>query len=173
MSIVMALINSLVASHLVPFRVRTVLLKAAGLKVHLRSRIAPGVIIRTNRLVIGRRSTINYGCVLDNRALIAIGQNVGIAIGVRLVTSSHEMTNEFVRAGRTVLAPISIGDGAWIGSGATILPGVTIGPGCVIAAGAVVTKDCEANGLYGGIPARLMRDLSQGRANENVPSTGN
>ncbi|WP_372495087.1 acyltransferase [Nocardioides pinisoli] len=50
-------------------------------------------------------------------------------------------------------------NGAWIGAAVTVLPGVTIGPGCVVAAGSVVTADCQANGLYAGVPARRIRDL--------------
>lgn len=38
--------------------------------------------------------------------------------------------------------------------GVTILPGVTVNDGCVVASGAVVTKDCEAYGIYAGIPAK-------------------
>lgn len=136
------------------------MLRAAGMNVNLRSRVSPGVVIRTNKLVLGRRSTINYHCVIDNRAPVIIGSNVGIAIGVRLITSSHEMGVPSVRAGASTLAPITIGDGAWLGSGVTVLPGVTIGAGCVIAAGAVVTKDCSPHGLYGGIPAKLIRELA-------------
>ena len=63
------------------------------------------------------------------------------------------------RCGDISFLPVSIGDGVWIGAGATVLAGVSIGDGCVIAAGAVVATDCEPNGLYGGIPARRIRDL--------------
>jgi acetyltransferase-like isoleucine patch superfamily enzyme len=31
---------------------------------------------------------------------------------------------------------------------------------CVVAAGAVVTGDCEPDGLYAGVPARRVRDLT-------------
>ncbi|WP_290368283.1 DapH/DapD/GlmU-related protein [Microbacterium sp. Bi121] len=52
---------------------------------------------------------------------------------------------------------MTIGAGAWIGAHATILPGVTVGRGAVVAAGALVTEDCVPNGLYVGVPARLVR----------------
>lgn len=49
---------------------------------------------------------------------------------------------------------VIIEDRAWISSRTVLLPSVHIGEGAVIAAGAVVTKDCEAFGVYGGVPAR-------------------
>ncbi len=34
-----------------------------------------------------------------------------------------------------------------------------IGQGCIVASGAVVTRDCAEHGLYGGIPAKRIKDL--------------
>ena len=42
-----------------------------------------------------------------------------------------------------------------------MLPGVKIKHGSVVAAGAVVTEDCEADTLYGGIPAKILRRLGE------------
>jgi maltose O-acetyltransferase len=64
------------------------------------------------------------------------------------------------RAGDLKAEPVTIGDGAWIGARATILPGVTIGGGAVVAAGSVVTRDLPANVLAGGVPARVIRELT-------------
>ena len=58
-------------------------------------------------------------------------------------------------------APIVIGDRVWIGSNATVLPGVTIGDGAIVAAGAVVTKDVAPNTVVAGVPARLLRPLTE------------
>ena len=42
---------------------------------------------------------------------------------------------------------------------ATVLAGVTIGDGAVVAAGAVVTKDDEPNTIVGSVPARMIKKL--------------
>ena len=59
----------------------------------------------------------------------------------------------------------STGGGAFQGCTAltavTILPGVTVGDGAVVAAGAVVTKDVPAYTVAGGVPARVLRPLTE------------
>lgn len=52
---------------------------------------------------------------------------------------------------------IVIDDDVWIGINVTILSGVHISRGTIIAAGSVVTKDTEPYGIYGGVPARLIK----------------
>ncbi len=52
---------------------------------------------------------------------------------------------------------IVIEDDVWIGYRATILSGVKIGKGAIVGAGAVVTKDLEPYGIYGGVPAKLIK----------------
>lgn len=53
--------------------------------------------------------------------------------------------------------PVIIGNHVWIGDKATILAGVTIGDGAVIAANAVVTKDVPAYCVAAGNPARIIK----------------
>lgn len=160
MSFKMAIINSLGASPLLHFRMRTLMLRGVGADVDFRTQVMPGVVIRTPKLKLGRKSTINYQCVIDNEDHVVIGERVGIAIGVKLITRSHETSDPECRAGVTTFGPITIEDGAFVGSGVTVLPGVTIGAGCVIGANSVVTQNCEPHGLYVGAPAVRLRDLS-------------
>ena len=58
--------------------------------------------------------------------------------------------------------PVKIGDNVWVGARVTILPGVTIGDNVVIAAGSVVTKDCSSSGIYGVIPAKIIKKIVNG-----------
>ena len=53
--------------------------------------------------------------------------------------------------------PVEIGARVWIGRGASILAGVSIGDGAVIGANAVVTRDVAAGAVVGGVPARPLR----------------
>ncbi|MCX6132015.1 MAG: DapH/DapD/GlmU-related protein [Proteobacteria bacterium] len=51
----------------------------------------------------------------------------------------------------------TIGNDVWIGANVVILDGIDIGMGAIVAAGSIVTKDIEAFGIYGGIPAKFIR----------------
>ena len=52
---------------------------------------------------------------------------------------------------------IQIGNDVWIGLNSIILPGVKIGNGAVIAAGSVVNTDIPDYSIYGGVPAKIIR----------------
>lgn len=46
----------------------------------------------------------------------------------------------------------------WIGTASIIMSGITIGIGSIIAAGSVVTKDVPPCEIWGGVPAKKIRD---------------
>ena len=49
--------------------------------------------------------------------------------------------------------------GASLGSSSTILAGITIGEGAIVGAGSVVTKDVPPNTIVAGNPARIIRKI--------------
>lgn len=51
-----------------------------------------------------------------------------------------------------------MGDDVWIGHAATIMRGSKLGDGCIIAANSVVTRDIPAFEVWGGIPAKKIKD---------------
>lgn len=150
--------NRWAASALVSPRLRRKLLSKLGIPVG-DARIYDHVWFGGTSVQFGSGVYVNRGVGFDNSAPITIGSNVSIGHDVLLCTSTHEPGSASKRAGKATGFPIVVGYGVWIGARAVILPGVTIGSGCVIAAGAVVADDCAPNGLYGGIPARRLKDL--------------
>lgn len=111
--------------------------------------------IEDNAELTFKSGYINAGAKIYCYNKITIGDGVKIADEVIIRDSdNHELLYE----GYQQSAPIVIGNNVWIGMRAVILKGVTIGDGAVIAAGAVVTKDIPPNTLYGGIPARCLKE---------------
>lgn len=107
------------------------------------------------KIRIGRSSVVNWGCYLDNRRGIYIGNNVGIAHNTKIYTLGHDLNDsEFKTKGK----PVYINDNAFIFSNAIIMPGVTIGEGAIILAGSVVTKSVEPWSIVGGNPAKKIRE---------------
>lgn len=118
-----------------------------GLQVYIRGRPRPD----QPGITIGRRTIINQQVCLDGRGGLSIGNYVDISPGVWILTDSHDMNDPQFHE---ILAPVTIGDHAWVGSRALVLPGVTLGEGAVVAAGAVVTGDVEPYTIVAGVPAR-------------------
>jgi maltose O-acetyltransferase len=152
-------VNSVLASPIVPGQVRRLVLAAYGVDIPRTAAVGPRCFFGGPNVRIGSRTSVNVGCFLDNVDRIDIGAGVRLGMEVMLITGTHEIGPSEARSGALVSGPVSIGDGCWIGARAVVLPGVSIGPGCIIGAGAVVTGDCDADGLYLGVPARRVRDL--------------
>jgi maltose O-acetyltransferase len=111
------------------------------------------------RLVVGRNCTIESDCVLDLSDKVTIGDAVTMEPGVMILTSTHELDFPKHRAGKLILSPVVVEDGAWLRARCILLPGVTIGAGAVVEVGAVVNKDVEPNARVGGIPATKLEAL--------------
>lgn len=162
-------LNVILASPLLPPRLRAAGLRSSGLHIGTRARIRPRCFFGGNRIYIGNDSIVSYGCFFDNAASITVGDRTGLGMEVMLCTGTHEIGDARQRFGQLHAQPIVIGHGCWLGARSMVLPGVTIGDGCIISAGAVVNADCQPNGLYAGVPARRVRDLPVG-ADASRPS---
>ncbi len=108
---------------------------------------------------LGKHVFINMGCKFQDQGGIFIGDGALIGHNVVLATLNHAMSPK--DRATMVPASIHIGRNVWIGANATVLPGVTIGDGAIVAAGAVVTKDVPENTIVGGVPARIIQQLSE------------
>jgi acetyltransferase-like isoleucine patch superfamily enzyme len=82
---------------------------------------------------------------------------------VSLLTGTHDLNKK--NSERRDVIPLNgndirIGKGVWICSNATIIGPCTIGDNSVVAAGSVVTTDIPSNVIYGGIPAKLIKNIN-------------
>lgn len=139
----------------IPNPLRKLYLRAFGIKIGKDSCIHRWCkFFHVGKFSIGQNSVVNFGCYLDNRRGITIGNNVGIAHNVKLYTLGHNIDSpKFETKG----GPVVIEDNVFIFSNALIMPGVTIHEGAIVLSGCVVTKDVPAWNVVGGNPARIIR----------------
>jgi acetyltransferase-like isoleucine patch superfamily enzyme len=111
---------------------------------------------------VGSNSLIGEYNVIRGQGGVRIGDRVYTSPMVQIIAVNHvfdDPTRPMVDQGITAEG-IVIEDDVWIGSGAVITDGVTVGKGAVVAAGAVVTKNVPAHTVVGGVPARVIREIS-------------
>jgi acetyltransferase-like isoleucine patch superfamily enzyme len=114
------------------------------------------------KVSIGDNAYFNRGCYLVAHEELTIGRNSIFGQRVSIHDQDHNTTPLNVAPSKRgyTSSPVHIGENVWVGAGATILQGVTIGDGAVVAAGSVVTKDVPAGTLVGGVPAKVLKQLS-------------
>lgn len=136
------------------------------------------------RVYIGRDSTFVIGVAPGpNEQLFAIGDNtwiserflllslqgvrigkdvlIGEAVSIRDSTHRHEETGVPIREQGDVLGKVTIEDDVWIGRGCLIQgkpEGVTVGRGAIIAANSVVSRSVPPMEVWGGVPARFIKN---------------
>lgn len=112
---------------------------------------------------IGNNSSIGEYTYIGALKYISIGENVLIAQDCFLGDAQHifKDRNIPIKYQSNMADDIIVEDDVWIGCGVKIMSGVTVGKGSVIAAGAVVTKDVPPYTLYGGIPAKKIKNIRQ------------
>jgi acetyltransferase-like isoleucine patch superfamily enzyme len=109
-------------------------------------------------ITIGDWTTVGYNVCIFSKSNISIGKDCLIAPFCYFVDSDHGIDlGCLIREQSMVTAPIVIGNDVWLGTGVVVTKGVTIGNGAVVSAGSVVTKDIPPNTIFGGVPARFIK----------------
>jgi acetyltransferase-like isoleucine patch superfamily enzyme len=138
-----------------------------------RGAIIFGFTVFGPNVIIGEYSYMYSPRRLEN---ITIGKFCSIADNFATISHRHKYENTFnykfynqinspfmiydkeKERGANVTKKIIIGNDVYIGYGVTILGGVTVGDGAIIAAGAVVTKDVPSFTIFGGVPAKFIKE---------------
>jgi len=109
-------------------------------------------------VVIGRYGQINAYQDIVIEPYVLITHRVMISDGTHIYS---DPTRPILVQGVSFKAPVLLRTGCWIGAGVVIRPGVTIGRNAVIGANAVVTHDVPDFCVAAGVPARVIRRVSE------------
>jgi acetyltransferase-like isoleucine patch superfamily enzyme len=158
---------------------------STGAVVYRGTTLGPGCIVGDlagvrERCVLGERVVVGRGSCVENdttigaftkiqtnayiTAYMTIEDHVFIAPGVQTTNDNFMGRTEKRRA---LIKGATIRRGARVGGGVVLCPGIEIGEEAFIAAGAVVTKDAPARKVLMGVPARVVRDVSEDELLEN------
>ncbi len=113
-------------------------------------------------IIAGAYSYIGPRCLIYPK--VSIGDYTMLANDVSIIGGDHIYSipsRPIIFSGRGKLKSTIIGKDVWVGAYVKIMTGVNIGNGAIIALGSIVTKDVEAYSIYGGIPAKKIRDRFQ------------
>jgi carbonic anhydrase/acetyltransferase-like protein (isoleucine patch superfamily) len=131
--------------------------------------LSQAAFVAANAAVMGQVTvspgvSIWYGAVIRGDVEpILIGMSTNIQDGAILHCDPGQPTilEDYVTVGhRAVIHSAHIERGSLIGIGAIVLNGVRIGAGSIIGAGAVATKDVPGRSLVVGVPAKVVRQIS-------------
>lgn len=108
---------------------------------------------------VGKNNWIGANLTIHGNGNVLIGDNNDFAPQITILTGSHEIGSHYRRAGEGVRFLCKVGNGNWIGANSSLINGCSLGDGIVIGASALVTKDCEDDFLYAGVPAKKIKKL--------------
>ncbi len=153
-----ALISPL--AHLVPS------VRGTRLVIGARTEVMEFAVLKciggTGDIVIGENCYINPHCVLYSGNGIRIGNDVLLAPGTIIAPANHAMSRRDVPIRLQGFMPsrggVVVEDDVWIGANSVLIDGAHVGKGAVIAAGSVVTGTVPAYEIWGGVPARKIKD---------------
>lgn len=129
---------------------------------------------------IGAHCYMNFNFTVQDDAMVTIGNHNNFGPNVTIVTPLHPMLAEErrgmicsdgVERFLCYAKPVTIGNDCWFGANVVVCPGVTIGDNCVIGAGSVVTRDIPSNSFAAGVPARVIRTITQRDSIRNMFET--
>lgn len=104
--------------------------------------------------------------------MITLEDGVSVAGGTRLLCHQRDFSDYYVGGDYNKLdytiRPIVLKKGCLIGMESFVLPGVTVGEGAIVGAGSLVTKDIPAWTVATGRPAKVIKQIPEGKKDENI-----
>ena len=136
-------------------------------KIHETAFIAENAVI-IGDVEIGAGSGVWYGCVLRgdvNHIHIGRGTNLqdGTIVHVSRLAHPTLIGDDVTIGHRAMIHACTLMSGAFVGMSATVLDGAVVEGGAIVGAGALVGNDKRVvtGELWGGVPAKKLRDLGE------------
>jgi sugar O-acyltransferase (sialic acid O-acetyltransferase NeuD family) len=134
--------------------------QAAGLGFRFATVVHPSAYVSPSTTLgegvyIGPRAAISPSCRIGNHVIVLQGVNVG----------HHAEIGDFssLMMGANVAGSTRIGEATYIATGAVVIDHVDVGSHAVVAAGAVVAADVPDRVQVMGVPARIVKEVPDGR----------
>lgn len=128
-------------------------------KLGRRLKVHGKISIYGDDISVGDYVSLNEGIILNaSRSKIKIGNHCTLSANVQLHATGLEINKNYKNRKHTA-ATIILEDGVWLCAGVIVAQGITIGKASIVAAGSVVTKDIPPFELWGGIPAKKIKDI--------------
>ncbi len=131
-------------------------------------------------VVMGKECSIWFNAVLRGDVnSIRIGNRVNIQDGAVVHTlykrSVTEIGNNVSIGHNAIIHGAKIEDNVLVGMGAVVLDNAVVGTGSIIAANALVLTGTvvEPNSIYGGVPAKKIKEIEPEQARDIVQRTAN
>ena len=122
----------------------------------------------SSTVTIGSNVHLGTSVTINAAAPVEIGDFSGLAAGVKLFTTDDDYGGEYL-TGPTVpqehanitAEGIRIDRHCIVGANSVILPGANLAEGVAVGALSLVKSPLDAWGIYGGVPARLIKPRSR------------
>ena len=122
-------------------------------------------LLNPHNISIGSNVSIQPMCYIeggdstDPAHGVFIGNDVSIAHGCTLIPGNHISSDLSlpIKDQGVAQGAIHISSNVWFGARVVVLANVNVAEGCILAAGAVLTKSTIENGIYAGVPAKLVK----------------
>lgn len=153
------LITSFLPDNRYSIRMRGALIKPFIKDCGKNFQLGGGVtLLNTYNLTIGDNVYIARGSWINSMGGLEIEDEVVIAPYVIISTMQHQFKNNSVRFAPSTRGKVKIGKGSWLAGHSSVKCGVTIGKGNLIAANCFVANDTEDYSVYGGVPAKRIKE---------------
>lgn len=134
-----------------------------GCRIGDATRIGSFVEIQKNAVVGARCKISSHTFICEG---VTLDDEVFVGHGVMFINDLYPRATNEDGSVKTdsdwELVPTTVRRRAGIGSNATILAGISIGEGALIGAGAVVRNDVPDYAIVAGVPARVVGDVRDG-----------